>query len=355
MMNPFVFGTMVDEPYFTDRRRELEQISQFLDSENHLIIISPRRYGKSSLVRKAVSQSGRPCVWLNVQTVLSRQDLAVKLLKAIFKQFKYERIKHFLRHFRIIPTVNLNPMTNEVGIEFQPKADDTIIIEDVLGLLPRLSTPERRLIVVLDEFQEVIELGKGIDKTMRAVMQEQRGLNYIFMGSQESMMTDIFERVKSPFYHFGSLMTLGKIPRQDFADFLIERFGTMLADAASVASEILDFTDCHPYYTQQLASVVWDMRQLSEGQDHIVEQAITKVMRDHDLDYERLWLTLNKTDQSSLAAISQGINPVQLRQRVTSTVTSSLKRLAQRGYLVRTTRYEIEDPFFSRWIKAHQQ
>lgn len=200
----------------------------------------------------------------------------------------------------------------------------------MLGLLPRLSTPERRLIVVLDEFQEVIELGKGIDKTLRAVMQEQRGLNYIFMGSQESMMTDIFERVKSPFYHFGSLMTIGKIPREDF-------------------------TGCHPYYTQQLASVVWDILKLREDQKQIVEHAINKVVRDHYLDYARLWLTMNKTDQSTLAAISQGINPVQQRQRVTSTVTSSLKRLAQRGYLVRTTHYEIEDPFFSLWFKAHQQ
>ncbi len=65
MNNPFKFGSLVDVPYFTDRVKELEYIVQFLKSENHLILMSPRRFGKSSLMRKAVVKTGRPYLWLN--------------------------------------------------------------------------------------------------------------------------------------------------------------------------------------------------------------------------------------------------------------------------------------------------
>ncbi len=69
MDNPFKFGSLVDTPYFTDRVRELDYIVQFLRSENHLILISPRRFGKSSLVKKAVAQTGRPYLRLNMQGI----------------------------------------------------------------------------------------------------------------------------------------------------------------------------------------------------------------------------------------------------------------------------------------------
>lgn len=83
--NPFKFGTIVEEEYFTDRVKEMAYISQFLQSANHLVLISPRRFGKSSLVSKAVKSSGRKYVSVNLQKVLSVSDLSAKLLKEFFK------------------------------------------------------------------------------------------------------------------------------------------------------------------------------------------------------------------------------------------------------------------------------
>lgn len=355
MDNPFIFGMLVDEPYFTDREKELSYIKQFLSGGNHLILISPRRYGKSSLVRKAVKETGRPCVWLNMQDVLSKEDLAVKLMKAIFRQYRLEKIKHLLRNFHIIPAITTNPFDSEVSVTFQPAVDNNVILEDVMDLLQKVSSPDNRLIVVFDEFQEILEVEKGIDRQLRAIMQEQFGLNYIFMGSQESMMTDIFERVQSPFYHFGQLMRIDKIPYDDFHLFLQERFKAIAAEAGEIASEILAFTLCHPYYTQQLASTTWDLILLRKTSAEIVGTAIREIIRDHDLDYERLWLTLNKTDQRTISLLSLGENPVQQRRLPTSTVTSSLKRLQQKGYIVKTDKYELEDPFFKKWVNERQK
>lgn len=352
MDNPFKFGTLVDDPYFTDRTEELKRIDVFLHSENHLILISPRRFGKSSLVRKVVKQSGRPFVWVNMQQVVSRDDFAVKVLKSVFKQFKFEKIKHILRSFRIVPQISMDPMTDDMSVSVQPLVDERVVFEDALKLLEKVSTPEHKLIVVFDEFQDVLEIDKHIDKELRSIMQEQSGLNYILLGSQESMMTDIFERPKSPFYHFGELMRLDKIPHQDMYDYLNDRLLPITKNAADIADSILTFTNNHPYYSQQLASAVWELIAISNSDKDIISKAIVGIVHDHDLDYERLWLTFNKTDQMVIRLISQGDNPVQSRRLPTSTLTSAVKRLMKKGYVLKEEkeRYLMEDPFFRQWV-----
>ena len=350
MDNPFKFGSLVDAPYFTDRVKELEYIVQFLKSENHLILMSPRRFGKSSLVKKAVVKTGRPYLWLNMQSVLSKEDFAAKLLKALLNQYKFEKIKYFLRSFRVVPSIHVNPMTDELSVSFQPSSgNEMAVIEDVMGMMQKVSTQEDKLIVVFDEFQSILEVDKNMDRQLRAILQEQTGINYIFLGSQESLMTDIFERVKSPFYHFGMLMKLSKIPYEDFKIYLTERLTPATALAGQVADEILAFTGCHPYYTQELAFAVWN--NLATGrQEGVMQQAVDDILAIHDLDYERLWLNFNKTDKYVMAAVSTGGNPIQDRTQPTSTMASAALRLTKKGYLLRSDKYEIEDPFFRQWI-----
>ena len=353
MENPFKFGSLVDAPYFTDRVKELDYIVQFLKSENHLILISPRRFGKSSLVKKAVGKTGRPYLWLNMQAVLSKEDLAAKLLKALLNQFKFEKIKYYLRNFRVVPSVNMNPMTDELTVSFQPSSDNgTTMIEDVMAMLQNVSTPDNKLVVVFDEFQSILEIDKNMDKQLRAIMQEQSGINYVFLGSQESMMTDIFESVKSPFYHFGMLMRLSKIPYDDFKEYLRERLNSVTDSAEQMADEILAFTGCHPYYTQELAFAVWNNLSLGKQKD-VMQLSVDDIIATHDLDYERLWLNFNKTDKYVMVAVSQGNNPIQDRKLPTSTMTSAVLRLTKKGYIYRSDKYEVEDPFFQKWIQKN--
>lgn len=355
MKNPFKFGTIVDNEYFTDRTNELASICQTMDSENHLILISPRRFGKSSLVYKAVKQLGRPYIFLNLQKVVSVSDFASYILKEVFKLHPWEKIKHYMQHFRVIPTISANPMTQGVDVAFQPMVDETIALEDALALLEAISNEKQKLIVIFDEFQEIMTLSKGIDKRLRAILQEQRHINYIFLGSQESMMTEIFERKRSPFYHFGKLMVLSKIPYDDFHDYLYKRLLSVAdVQADALAQQILTITRCHPYYTQQLASQVWDLLAYQGVMEDVVNKAIDQVITAHDLDYERLWLTFNKTDKRVFQSLCRMENPIEDRNAPTSTTYSAIKKLMQRGYVIRSSAYEIEDPFFKQWIQTKQ-
>ena len=355
-MNPFKFGVLVDDEFFTDRINELKEIQWTLNSENHLILISPRRFGKSSLVAKAVKASGRPSVSLNMQNILSVEDFASKLLRELFRIYPLERIKHLMSHFRVIPTVSTNPITNGIDVSFMPVVNSLVLLEDAMALIEKVSTENKRLVVVLDEFQDILNIRKGLDKQLRSIMQEQQHLNYILLGSQESMMTDIFERKKSPFYHFGKLMRLEKIPYEDFRTFISNRLPVENHDSLdNIVNEILSFTNLHPYYTQQLSAQVWEIVTYEKKVERIVEEAISLIVKAHDLDFERLWLSFNRTDRAIMLSLSKGANPLQNRKVATSTSFSGIKRLMKAGYVIRVSDYEIEDPFFKEWLIRYCQ
>ncbi len=129
MENPFKFGTIVEEEYFTDRVNEVAYITQFINSANHLILISPRRFGKSSVVAKAVKQSGRKHITINLQQVTSVSDLSAKLLKEFFKVHPVERVRHLITHFRIIPTISSNPVSGAMEVSFQPGVNEITLLE----------------------------------------------------------------------------------------------------------------------------------------------------------------------------------------------------------------------------------
>ena len=350
MENPFKFGTIVEEEFFTDRVNEVRYICQFVNSANHLILISPRRFGKSSVVAKAVKQTGRKYVMVNMQQVTSVSDLSAKLLREFFKIHPLERVRHLITHFRIIPTISTNPVTGSMDVAFQPGVDAAVLLEDVMKLMEDAHSKDDRLIVVLDEFQEIKDIAPRLDRQLRAVMQRQEHINYILLGSQESMMTDIFENKKSPFYHFGELMRLEKLPRKDFHGYLSERLSSVFPDSHEALSErILDYTGCHPYYSQQLAANVWQVGVLQPGTKDPLEEAVDHIVKSHGLDYERLWINQNRTNRWIMQRLASG-KPLQSGEYRTSTVYSALKRLQKDGYVIYSDRYELEDPFFKQWI-----
>ncbi|MCR5820364.1 MAG: AAA family ATPase [Bacteroidaceae bacterium] len=355
MENPFKFGTIVEEDYFTDRVEEVAYIMQFVRSANHLVLISPRRFGKSSVVAKAVKQSGRKYITVNLQQATSVSDLSAKLLREFFKVHPIERVRHLITHFRIIPTISTNALTGSMDVAFQPGVDGTVLIEDVLSLIEKAHSEDDRMIVILDEFQEICDLGTKLDKQLRSIMQNQKHINYILLGSQESMMTDIFENKKSPFYHFGELMRLGKLPREDFHRYLSERFSDCFAENHDeLSKQILDYTDCHPYYSQQLAANVWQIGVLQPETSDPVHKAIEHIVTTHSLDYERLWMNFKRTNKWILQRLVSD-KPLQSGEYRTSTIYSALKRMQKDGYVIYSDHYELEDPFFREWIMTNNR
>jgi len=350
MANPFKFGSVVSEDFFTDREKETENAKNVLASSNHLVLISPRRYGKTSLVNKVTNSLSRPVIYMDLQLATDVTDLATQLLKKFLSLNKWESIKHFLANFRIVPTLEFNPQTNGMEVSFAPSASGKFTpLEDVLNLIEKTGKKSKRPIVVLDEFQDILYLGKNSPKQLRAVIQHHKNVNYVFLGSLESMMKAIFESKKSPFYHFGHLMALDKIPYDDFFNYLKKRFNRITNKSEIVSKEILEFTQQHPYYTQQLAFYCFAFLEKEKYKKDMLRLIIKNILTIHDIDYERLWKTISTTDKKILIDLAlEGKLPIASFPQ--STVYSGVARLIAHGYIIKNKNYEFDDPFFRDWI-----
>ena len=146
------------------------------------------------------------------------------------------------------------------------------------------------------------------------------------------------------------MMRLGKLPYDDFHRYISERLASCFPDCCDdLAKRILDYTSCHPYYSQQLASNVWQAGVLKPDTEDPLKAAIDHIVTTHGLDYERLWMNFNRTNKWIMQRLSYGL-PLQTGENRTSTIYSALKRLQKDGYVIYTDRYEMEDPFFREWI-----
>ena len=260
-----------------------------------------------------------------------------------------------VRNFRIVPLLSVDPVTNNVEIDFHLHVDSFVHLEDVLNLIEKLSEDKNRMIVVFDEFQDLLALDKSLDKRLRSVIQFHKNINYVMLGSSESMMSQIFENKKSPFYHFGQLFTLKKIPHDEFLVFLNHRFATVTDKSIEISGQILNFTQCHPHYTQQLAFHVWLAVERGYS-DQIVNKAIEEIIMLRDNDFERLWNTFNNTDKKVLIELAfmhdnmLSASVLNKNRNAPSTMFSALKRLVNKGVLIKTGKYGIDDPFFREWV-----
>ncbi|MBR1700077.1 MAG: ATP-binding protein [Bacteroidales bacterium] len=350
MDNPFKFGTVVEGAYFTDRVDERAFLTQILHSPNHAILISPRRYGKSSLVAETLRSEKRESISLNMQAVTSSVKLAEALYRRFFSRRPIEKARHYLSHLRIIPTLSINPVSGSPEVSFLPNVNAQVVLEDVFAMLEKAGQ-KKKLIVVLDEFQEILQIEKGLDKLLRSIMQEQQNINYILMGSQEDMMKKIFLRKKSAFYHFGNVIHLDRIPEADFKQYIEDRLPTKNR-GKGISDDILSFTACHPYYTQQLAFQVWFELQQGAEIPLSVPTAIEHIIQAHDFDYSRLWESMNRTNRLVLLKLADNDKaPMENPELPPSTIFSALKRLVSAGILIKNGKYVYDDPFFKRWVK----
>jgi len=356
MENPFKFGSIVSDSFFTNRQEEYEKLSRMLASSNHVIMIAPRRFGKTSLVYKVVTNTDRPVLWLDIQLLTNTEDFATQLLKQLFKKYPFEKLKFMVRNFRIVPSLSIHPVSNNVEVTFEPRVDSFVHLEDVLNLIVKLGEEKVKPIVVFDEFQELRYLDKSLEKRLRSVIQFHQNINYLFLGSAESMMKQIFENKKSPFYHFGQLFTLKKIPYNDFYNFLQNRFAVITDKSFEITEKILKFSNCHPYYTQQLAFHIWLALEREDYYEKMITETIEDVILLHNNDFERLWNNFNNTDKKVLIELAfekeeSSFAMLSYKSRsATSTIFSALKRLTEKGILIKTEKYEIDDPFFRNWI-----
>ena len=279
MNRAFVYGVSVEGENFTDRVKETKRLK--LDFENgiNVILISPRRMGKSSIVKKVKSEITDPTikvVYMDIYDCRSEYDFYNRFASVLLKETatKTEQVLDNIKRFlvRLSPKITFSPepmseISLSLGItpqNYQP--------EEILQL-PELIAQEQgvHLIICIDEFQQIGEFGDSltVQKRLRGIWQHQQNVSYCLFGSKKHLMTKLFQNRKMPFYQFGEMMYLDKIPTADWVPFICSRFesqGKRISE--DLARRICETVEGNSSYVQQLAwNVLAETEQTATEED----------------------------------------------------------------------------------------
>lgn len=368
---PFIFGKIATDENFTDREEETLHLVNNFKSLVNTVIISPRRWGKSSLVHKAATVAMNEDPKLRVCSVDLFNVKTEEQFYMIFAQSiiqgtsgkwdeAVENVKKFFSH--LVPKISIGTdPVNTISLDFDweeiKKNPD-----EILDLPERIATDKGlKIMVCIDEFQNVAEFEDPLffQRKLRAHWQQHQKASYCIYGSKRHMMLEVFTDSSMPFYKFGDLFFLNKIATEYFVDFIKNRFtatGKSISDEACL--RIITLADNHPYYTQQLSQLSW-FRTSSKCTEEIVNSAHEALVQQLSLLFSTLVETLNFQQMSYLNAIAAGEKSVSSTEtlhkyHITSATSASrsLKTLIKREILDNSDgEITFQDPIFAYWLK----
>ena len=376
MTNPFVYGEIVPVSAFVDREVELDRLRRDLLAGQKVFLISPRRYGKSSLVRQALRSAARSGA-LTVEVQVGSYSSYVAFLEGYARalaaaETRLDRARSWLRDVfsGVRPEVRIEPDETgrgQLAVSFPTVRSDrdvSRLAEQVFALPGRIAEARRkRVAVALDEFQGIGAFNGGsVEHALRAAVQQQRQVGYVFSGSEPTLMERMLGRNR-PFYKAGPVMRLQKIPADRFATFIEARFrATGFRPAPGLGAAIVDLAGNLPYDVQRLAHEVWDDVKADGRRAAGVEdlhETLKRLLGEHETLFEGTWQRLTLAQRAALraAVLEDGEEllsaDVRSRHRLsgTSTVQASLAALVREDILTRDgPRYAVVDSLFREWI-----
>ena len=373
--NPFRFGALALDDAFTDREQELDELKRDLTNGQDVVLFAPRRYGKSSLVWRLAQSLVRQktlVAQVDLMTTPTREKLAAKLAKSIHDDlatplFKAKERLRVFQGLRVRPTVTVDPDDGSLTFGFSADVAPADIAETLERLfeLPGVLAGERgrRIVLVLDEFQEVVAIDPDLPKLMRAVFQRQPEVAHVYLGSKRHLMERIFNDENEPFWRSAKKIELGPIPAGPFERFLVERFSmsgcTIEPDLAKV---VVERTGGHPYATQELAYFLWE--ETPEGDvatPATLDMAVSKVLRSEHAHFALLWDRAARHQKQLLQALAVEPGRPLTREYArrhglpgSSTVQRALTSLESQELVERRDGVAfINEPFLADWIVVH--
>ncbi len=372
--NPFRYGALAFDDAFTDREAELKELKADIRNGQDVVIFAPRRYGKSSLVLKATRdlvRAGVLVAQVDLMTTPTKEKLAEKLATEIHRRIASrlyrarEAALSVFRGLRITPTITIDPNDASVSFGFEPgraPADVDATVERLLALPGELGAERGRIVaLVLDEFQEVVEIDPDLPKLMRAVFQAQPQVAHVYLGSKRHLMRTIFNDENEPFWRSAKQFELGVIAPELFAPFIAERFqatGKRIDEAAVGA--VLEETAGHPYATQELCYFTWEVTPRSQAATPLhVEEGLAGVLRSEHAHFSLIWEDASAAQRLLLAALAaeEGrpyTEEYRRRHRLppATNVQKALTGLVRRELVAKTGggAYAIVEPFLAAWV-----
>lgn len=372
MDTPFVYGVIATGEDFTDREESTLHLINNFNALTNTMIISPRRWGKSSLVHKAsqLAVKGEKNLRIchidlfNVRNETHFYELfAEKIIAATSS--KWEEVLSMAKILmgKVVPRLNVSDGIG-AGMTFDFNFDKNDFNPDEILDLPEKIAIEKKLkiIVCIDEFQNIAELQDGdfILKRLRSHWQLHQHVGYCLYGSKKHMMMEIFNNASNPFYRFGDLIFLDKIPRKFWIPFFIKRFKDTGKELDKEGANLIaQLVEDHPYYCQQLAQIAW-LRTNKICTEDIIRKSHTTLIEQLSLLFENMTEVLSNQQISYLHAL---IND---EKSITSSavmakygITSSTAAIRSRESLIKLDILDkignniyFQDPIYKYWLMS---
>ena len=372
MCKKFVYGVAVSDYNFIGRERETKRLLDNFKGGINVILMSPRRLGKTSLVKHVCNKLDDKdiiTVYLDIFGCKSEYDFYNKLTAEVLKQTAskhelwFEEAKEFL--YRLTPKISFSP---------EPNSDFSIS----LGITPKTHTPEevlqmaetiaikrkKRIVICIDEFQQIGEMAnsKQIQARLRTVWQHQKHVSYCLFGSKHHLMSTIFLHRSMPFFQFGDTISLNKIATEDWVEYIVSHFADGKRTISYVlAEEICKFTENYSAYVQQLAWLVFTLKEEGETvTEDDVRQAENDLLATNDILFMQMIEPLSEFQLNFLRAIASGIKKdfglSEVREEYNlgsySNITRLKTALLERDLIEKqNTELVITDPIFAKWLK----
>ena len=372
MCKKFVYGVAVSDYNFIGRERETKRLLDNFKGGINVILMSPRRLGKTSLVKHVCNKLDNKdiiTVYLDIFGCKSEYDFYNKLTAEVLKQTAskselwFEEAKEFL--YRLTPKISFSP---------EPNSDFSIS----LGITPKTHTPEevlqmaetiaikrkKRIVICIDEFQQIGEMAnsKQIQARLRTVWQHQKHVSYCLFGSKHHLMSSIFLHRSMPFFQFGDTISLNKIATEDWVEYIVSHFADgKRTISRELAEEICKFTENYSAYVQQLAWLVFTLKEEGETvTENDVKQAENDLLTTNDILFMQMIEPLSEFQLNFLRAIASGIKKdfglSEVREEYNlgsySNITRLKTALLERDLIEKKeTELVITDPIFAKWLK----
>lgn len=366
--NPFLIAGYYSPEFFCDRKAETAAILEALHNGRNVTLIAPRRMGKTGLIRHAfyklkARKSDIVTLYMDIYPTQSLGDFVRLFANTVLGQLDsvpqkaLSRIAQFIRSCR--PVFTFDEMTGvpQVTVDVSPTEEERTLKE----IFDYLGSSEKRCYIAIDEFQQIAEYPeKGVEALLRSYIQFLPNVNFIFAGSKQHVMQEMFASSKRPFYQSTQLLTIGTINRDEYADFAMGHFAdNNLQLPREVFDTVYDKFDGHTWYIQNVLNRLYGYnRDVEIG---LVSYAVEQIVAEQSYSYEGLLKAYPAGHVRLLKAIaSEGCVKEALagdfvskyRLRAASSVSAALKRLIGNELVYQTADgYILYDRFMGEWLR----
>lgn len=345
--NPFTFGKVVKGADFCNRTEEIKRIKQLVESKNNLIIISPRRYGKTSLIINALERNKVKFIFVDCSDLANEKIFLERLTSAYLERLNEGDLMDKIK--MLSKVINLEYSFNVKGLSI------TVVkySDESLGKL--IKEISKEYVIVFDEFQELFILNEGLVKRLRSILQMIKQ-SFIFLGSKKHLLLYLFSNQKSAFYNFGSILPLEKIPEEEWMDFIKKKFAKNKSDInTKEIHELLAYAGKIPFYVQYLAYYFWEEKNVDRNIS--VKRTVEKILMSNAYVYEELYAKLPTMQKMALKLLLKTEEKIFSEHVLKSfnikgaqQLNKALTLLEDKGIIERNGKYTFNDPFFKSYI-----